>query len=122
YNTRDSGRLGLIDFDEDTLRDIAYWIPPTSLGTKGTFKVLLSSKGFSTAAGQHLSVQFGQLGDVPVVGDYGCALGQPGCSTGAHRDGKTDLAVYQPGGGFNRNDANETQGWWRWCPTRPPPE
>jgi hypothetical protein len=97
-----------LDFDNDGKRDLGYWLAPTAAGVKGTFKVLLSSQGYSQSPGQHVSADFGELGDVPVPGDY-------------NGDGRTDFAVYQPGGGINRNDATSTQGYWRWCPTENPP-
>lgn len=93
-----------LDFDGDGWRDVGIWTPPTSMGTNGTFTVLLSSNGFSKVAGEYMNVQLGQLGDVPVVADY-------------DGDGQTDLAVYQPGGGQNRNDPTDEQGYWRWCAT-----
>ena len=51
-----------------------------------------------------MSVQLGQLGDVPVVAELS-------------GDCRTDLAVYQPGGGLYRDDPASVQGYWRWCPT-----
>ncbi len=97
-----------VDFDGDGKRDVGVWIPPTSLGTYGEFIVLLSSQGFSTNAGQKIDVFFGQLGDIPVPADY----------TG---DGKTDVAVFQPGGGVSRNAPANTTGYWRWCTTASTP-
>jgi len=98
-----------LDFDYDGKRDIAIWDPPTTMGANGTFTVLLSSKGFSSSAGQFMQVSFGQLGDVPVVGDF----------NGDHR---TDVAVFQPGGGQYRNAPDDVQGYWRWCVTLIPAE
>src|SRR5690606_28718142 len=105
WNVREPGAR--VDFDYDFKRDLGYWLPPSSPGTKGRFKVLLSSKNYSTAAGQHIDAEFGELGDVPVVGDY-------------NGDGRTDFAIYQPGGGINRDNAADAQGYWRWCPTQNP--
>jgi hypothetical protein len=119
WNLREAGAR--IDFDGDGRRDVGVWIPPTAMGVKGRFLVFLSSKNFSTRAGNTIDVAFGELGDVPVPGDFGCVLGQPGCSTGFEPDGRTDLAVYQPGGGYARNDPSSAQGWWRWCKTPPSP-
>lgn len=93
-----------MDFDDDGKRDIGIWDPPTSMGTNGTFTVLLSGNDFSTSPGQYMSVQHGQLGDIPVVADYDA-------------DGQADLAVFQPGGGLSRDDPNDDQGYWRWCLT-----
>ena len=93
-----------MDFDCDGKRDIGIWEPPTTVGNNGTFTILLSSKGFSTSSGQYMSVQLGQLGDVPVVAELS-------------GDCRTDLAVYQPGGGLYRDDPASVQGYWRWCPT-----
>jgi len=84
-----------LDFDGDSLRDIGIWIPPTTLAGTGEFIVLLSSHGYSQSAGQYMDVQLGGLGDTPVPADYS-------------GDGRTDLAVYQPGGGINRDDIRTT--------------
>ncbi|MCL2823257.1 MAG: hypothetical protein FWD57_04635, partial [Polyangiaceae bacterium] len=93
-----------MDFDCDGKRDIAVWEPPTAPGQTGTFRVWLSSKGFSNSAGQFVSRSFGQLGDIPVV-----AAMSGGCAT--------DLAIFQPGGGLARNDPTDTQGYWQICYT-----
>ncbi|MCL2825702.1 MAG: VCBS repeat-containing protein, partial [Polyangiaceae bacterium] len=93
-----------MDFDCDGLRDIGVWVPPKFTGQNGTFKVWLSSKGYSNTAGQYMSVSFGQLGDIPVVGEFS-------------GDCATDIAVFQPGGGIGRDDPMSTQGHWRLCPT-----
>jgi hypothetical protein len=93
-----------MDFDCDGKRDIGIWEPPTTVGNNGTFTILLSGKSFSTSSGQYMSVQLGQLGDVPVVAELS-------------GDCRTDLAVYQPGGGLYRDDPASVQGYWRWCPT-----
>ncbi len=93
-----------LDFDGDGLRDIGVWIPPKTLGVSGEFIVLLSGNGYSQVSGQDIDVAFGGLGDTPVPADY----------TG---DGHTNLAVYQPGGGINRDDPTDHAGYWRWCPT-----
>ena len=105
-----------LDFDGDGKRDIGIWDPPTVLcaepmptNCKGHFIVLLSSKGFSQTPGQFLDVRFGGLGDVPVPADY-------------DGDGRTDVAVYQPGGGINRDQPTSTAAYWRWCPTATPAE
>jgi len=93
-----------LDFDGDGLRDIAIWEPPTTPGTNGTFQVLLSSKGYSTTNGQYMAIPLGQLGDIPIAADM-------------NGDGVTDIAVFQPGGGINRNNPTDSQGYWRWCAT-----
>jgi hypothetical protein len=93
-----------LDFDGDGKRDIGIWTPPTTMGANGTFTVLLSSKAFSTASGQMMNVQFGRLGDVPVVADY-------------NGDGQADLAVFQPGGGQFRSDPTDAHAYWHWCLT-----
>ncbi|MCL2825155.1 MAG: hypothetical protein FWD57_14285, partial [Polyangiaceae bacterium] len=91
-------------FDCDGLRDIGVWEPPKSHGQNGTFKVWLSSKGYSNAPGQYMNISFGQLGDIPVVGEFS-------------GDCATDIAVFQPGGGAYRDNPMATQGYWRWCTT-----
>lgn len=106
WNTRDSTRL--LDFDGDGKHDVGWWIRPQSAGTPGTVKVLLSTKGFSTASGQHINTGFGWLGDSPV----------PQRIDG---DARTDIVFYQPGGGLNRNDPAHLQGWWRRCITAATP-
>lgn len=88
-----------LDFDADGLRDIAYWIPPDSPSGSGHFSVRLSSRNWT---GTTLEIDFGGLGDTPVLADY-------------DGDGKTDIAVFQPGGGLNRNDPSDRRGYWRWC-------
>ena len=93
-----------MDFDCDGKRDIGVWDPPTVLGGTGTFRIYLSTKNYSTTPGQFIKLDLGGIGDIPVVGEY----------TG---DCAADVAVYQPGGGINRNDPMDTQGYWRWCPT-----
>jgi hypothetical protein len=97
-----------LDFDGDGKRDFAYWVAPTSSGTTGVLTVLLSTNAFSTSAGQFVSISFGRLGDIPVPGDY-------------NADGRTDFAVFQPGGGLTYNDPTDTLAYWRWCPTASPP-
>ena len=92
-----------MDFDCDGKRDIAIWEPATP-STPWTFKVLLSSKNFSTVNGQYMSVPLGSLGDIPVIGEMS-------------GDCAADIGVFQPGGGINRNDPTNTQGYWRWCAT-----
>ncbi|MEZ4225124.1 MAG: hypothetical protein R3B13_29500 [Polyangiaceae bacterium] len=109
WNTRDSTRM--LDFDGDGKHDVGWWIPPRldQGGAQGTVKVLLSSQGFSSAAGQHINTTFGNLGDSPVPQrmNYG--------------DSRTDIVFYQPGGGINRNAPDEVVGWWRQCLTANPP-
>ena len=100
---------GKLDFDGDGLRDIGVWIPPTSIAQTGEFIVLLSSHGYNYSAGQYMDVHLGGLGDTPVPADYS-------------GDGRTDLAVFQPGGGINRDDLTNTAGYWRWCATASPAE
>ncbi len=82
------------------------------MGTPGTVKVLLSSKGYSSAPGQHMSLSFGELGDVPVP--YMIVPGALGL-------GRPSAVFYQPGNGLNRNNTQNTQGFWRWCPTSSTP-
>ena len=94
-----------LDFDGDGRRDIAHWRPPSWLGAPGRFVVLLSGNGFNSG----FMVVFGGLGDIPVLADY-------------NGDGRTDVAVYQPGGGLNRDDPTSTAAYWRWCPTAVPAE
>jgi hypothetical protein len=94
-----------LDFDADGKRDIAYWLPPNSLAASGQFVVLLSSNGFNSG----FTVPFGGLGDIPVPADY-------------NGDGRADVAVYQPGGGLNRDNPTSTAAYWRWCPTAVPAE
>jgi hypothetical protein len=96
--------LEKLDFDGDGRRDIGYWEPPKTLSGSGTFTALLSSESFSTAAGNIMSLQFGGVGDIPIPGDW-------------NGDGRTDFAVFQPGGGINRNDPTSTTAYWRSCPT-----
>ncbi|MCK6534945.1 MAG: zinc-dependent metalloprotease [Polyangiaceae bacterium] len=93
-----------LDFDGDYRRDIGVWIPPTNMVDLGRFIVLLSSMGFSTSAGTTIDVEFGKLGDIPVPADY-------------DGDGRTDVAVFQPGGGVGRGNVLESTGYWRWCTT-----
>jgi hypothetical protein len=95
----------LLDFDADGKRDVAYWLPPNSIAASGQFVVLLSSNGFSSG----FTVPFGGLGDIPVPADY-------------NGDGRADVAVYQPGGGLNRDNPTSTAAYWRWCPTAVPAE
>lgn len=97
-----------LDFDADGKRDLGIWEPPTTMAGTGQFKVLLSSNGFSTTSGQYLDVSFGGLGDVPIPADY-------------NGDGRTDVAVFQPGGGINRDDPENVTAYWRWCLTANPP-
>lgn len=97
-----------IDFDADGRRDFGVWTPPTDMVSFGSFRVLLSSQAYSVSAGQSISVQFGRLGDVPVVADY-------------NGDGRTDVGVFQPGGGVNRDNPLDTSGIWRWCTTASTP-
>ncbi|MBI4703522.1 MAG: VCBS repeat-containing protein [Deltaproteobacteria bacterium] len=98
-----------LDFDGDGRRDIGVWYPPTSMGGTGYFFVLLSHEGFSQDGGKYLWVGLGGLGDIPVPADY-------------NGDGRTDVAVFQPGGGLNRNDQYNVDAYWRWCPTNSVPE
>ncbi len=107
WNMRNVGYR--MDFDGDGRRDFGWWLPPSTIFAQGTVVVLLSSKGFSQAAGQYLSTSFGWLGDHPVPTDM-------------NGDGRADLAFFQPGGGYYRTDPNSTQAYWRWCPTASPAE
>jgi len=96
-----------LDFDCDGKRDIAFWEPPSSASSNGVFRVLLSSKNFGTSTGQYLLISLGKLGDIPMAGEFS-------------GDCATDVAVFQPGGGINRDNPKNTQGYWRWCPTKTP--
>ncbi|MBI4705961.1 MAG: hypothetical protein HY744_33125 [Deltaproteobacteria bacterium] len=99
-----------LDFDGDGKRDIGVWLPPTSLGGTGRFIVLLSSHSFSEVGGEYLDVAFGRNGDISVPADY----------TG---EGRTDVAVFQPGGGDPYgSDPYSVDAYWRWCPTASPAE
>jgi len=71
------------DFDGDALADIGYMVPPTG-GQSATYAILLSSHGYSFAAGQALFVPAGwpSLGDTPVVADF-------------DGDGKADPAIWR---------------------------
>jgi len=100
-----------LDFDGDGKRDLGIWLPPTTLSGTGQFKVLLSSQNFSQAPGQFLSVSLGGLGDIPVPANY---ADNPGDVA------RTDVAVFQPGGGINRDAPQDIVGWWRWCKTSSP--
>jgi hypothetical protein len=94
--------LARVDFDNDGRRDIAFWIPPADATSTGEFRVLLSSTSY--AAGSAMVVTgFGKLGDVPVLADY-------------NGDGRTDLAVYRPGGA-SPTGALTDASQWIWCPT-----
>jgi len=93
-----------MDFDCDGKRDIGFWEPPTTVNGTGRFVILLSSKNFSTTAGQYMNIQLGRIGDIPLVGDF-------------NNDCATDVATYQPGGGQYYDDATNVDGYWRWCPT-----
>jgi PKD repeat protein len=77
------------DFDGDGRADIGYIVPPTG-GQSATYAILLSSRGYSFAAGQPLFVPAGfpSIGDTPVVGDF-------------DGDGKTDPGIWR-----------ESQGVW----------
>ena len=77
------------DFDGDGKTDIGYMVPP-SAGQSATYAILLSSRGYSFAAGQPLFVTAGfpSLGDTPTVGDF-------------DGDGKADPGIWR-----------ESQGVW----------
>ncbi len=98
-----------LDFDGDGRRDIGAFIPRGD-GSRARFIVLLSSYGYSQSkppqspTKEYLEVELGSWGDIPVPADY-------------NGDGRTDVAVFQPGGGLNRDDMNDTAGHWYWCPT-----
>lgn len=94
----------LLDFDGDGKRDVAWWDPPINNGQRGTFRVLLSSYGFSRLPLESMTIQLGRLGNVPVLGDY-------------DGDGRTDLALFVPGGGLYGQDPALTQGLWVYCLT-----
>lgn len=93
-----------LDFDADGKRDIAIWVPPTTLGGTGTFRVWLSTTGFA----YYWDKALGGLGDTPVPANYGDESGDVP---------RTDIAVFQPGGGYYRDSPQDTNGWWRWCRT-----
>ncbi|HKQ05986.1 MAG TPA: VCBS repeat-containing protein [Blastocatellia bacterium] len=77
------------DFDGDGKADLGYVEPPAG-GQSATYAILLSSRGYSFAAGQPLFVPAGfpSLGDTPVVGDF-------------DGDGKSDPGIWR-----------ESQGIW----------
>ena len=56
------------------------------------------------ASNQYIDAQLGALGDIPLVAEM-------------NGDCATDLAVFQPGDGINRNNPTDEQAYWRWCPT-----
>jgi len=93
-----------LDVDCDGKRDLAVWEPPPAGQTDWVFRVLLSSKNYSTAAGNYMQVSLGRPGDQPFVAEMS-------------GDCRADVGVFQPGGGVNRNDPTDTSGVWRWCPT-----
>ena len=93
-----------LDVDCDGKRDLAVWEPPPAGQTDWVFRVLLSSKNYSTAPGNYMQVSLGRPGDQPFVAEMS-------------GDCRADVGVFQPGGGVNRNDPTDTSGVWRWCPT-----
>jgi hypothetical protein len=97
-----------LDFDGDHRRDIVFFIPAFKIGEWSHFQIRLSTKGFSSAAGSAMEINFGQIGDLPVLGDY-------------DGDGRTDIAVFQPGGGISRDDPTATRAYWRYCVTASDP-
>ena len=76
------------DFDGDGKADIAYVAPPAN-GQSAVYSILLSTRGYSFAAGQALFVPAGypSLGDTPVVGDY-------------DGDGKADPGIWRSSQGL----------------------
>ena len=85
------------DFDGDSKADIGYVVPPSG-GQSGAYAILLSSRGYSFAAGQPLFVAAGypSLGDTPVVGDF-------------DGDGKADPGIWRASQGvwiIPRSSAN----------------
>lgn len=76
------------DFDGDGKADIGYVQPPAG-GQSATYAILLSTRGYSFAAGQVLFVPAGfpSLGDTPVVGDWDA-------------DGRADPAIWRASQGI----------------------
>jgi hypothetical protein len=88
-----------LDFNGDNRRDIAWWIPPTATESYGWMHVRLSPD-FNTT----ISLPFigSKPGDIPVPADY-------------DGDGRTNLALYRPGGGPTGDDPWNPQSYWRRC-------
>jgi hypothetical protein len=92
-NRRPAAKL---DFDGDGKRELAVWQPPIRAlsggPTVGTFRVLKSTTAYAVPP---TDVTFGQIGDIPVPGDY---VG----------DSKTDLTMF-------RVDPSTGQVAWLTC-------
>jgi hypothetical protein len=90
-----------LDFNGDNRRDIAWWVPPTATESYGWMYVRLSPN-FNTT----ISLPFigSRPGDIPVPADY-------------DGDGRTNLALYRPGGGPTGDDPWNPLSYWRRCPS-----
>jgi hypothetical protein len=92
-----------MDFDGDGKREIGIYTPPLvdSPTSKGQFRVLLSTRNYSTAANDSITVDLGQPGDTPLVYDF-------------NGDGRPDVAVFgAPTGMGLSSDTARIQA----CPT-----
>lgn len=85
-----------LDVDGDGRRDIVFYEPPVQAGNQGTFRILLSSRSYSTSSINTMTVSMGNLGDIPMVGDF-------------NGDGRDDVATW------GRHPTSPTFGNWQWC-------